>query len=488
DALKDISQGDGDLTQRITINTRDEIGELAKWFNAFISRLNNIIVDIGANSETVTAASGELRTVSETMAEDSGSLAGRSNSVAVAAEEMSASMNTVAAASEEAATNLVTVADAAGQMKQTLNEVALNCDKAREVSGNASAKVESASRRVEELGVSARDITQVTDTITDIAEQTNLLALNATIEAARAGEAGKGFAVVASEIKELASQTAGATLDIKDKIKGIQDSTDGTVRDVAQITEVISEVTEIVSAIAAAIEEQSASAAEVADNIEQASTGIGEVNENVAQSSQVSSEIAEDIATVNDVSAEMTRRSERMKQSAAELSDLSSKLRDMIGVFKVSRDGLDDQQDIDISEVDIPDLMPWGDKLKIGLTSVDDQHKELVAMVNELHRAMKMKVGAKEAGSILERLAEYTVYHFKYEEDLFDTHGYPETDAHKRIHKDLVDKVLGFKDEFDSGKAALSMDLMDFLMTWLKDHILKTDSDYVPFLKEKDVD
>ncbi|MCG8616557.1 MAG: methyl-accepting chemotaxis protein, partial [Desulfobacterales bacterium] len=101
DALKDISQGDGDLTQRITINTRDEIGELAKWFNTFISRLNTIIVDIGANSETVTAASGELRTVSETMAEDSGSLAGRSNSVAVAAEEMSASMNTVAAASEE---------------------------------------------------------------------------------------------------------------------------------------------------------------------------------------------------------------------------------------------------------------------------------------------------------------------------------------------------------------------------------------------------
>ncbi len=486
EALKDISQGDGDLTQRIVINTKDEIGELANWFNTFISRLNNIIVDIGSNSETVTASSGELLTVSELMAEDSSGLASRSNSVAAAAEEMSASMNTVAAASEQASTNLGTVADAASQMKQTLNEVAQNCDKARSVSDNAAAKVESASQRVELLGTSARDITQVTEVITDIAAQTNLLALNATIEAARAGEAGKGFAVVASEIKGLASQTAEATLDIKERIKGIQDSTDDTVRDVEQITQVISEVTEIVSTIAAAIEEQSASATEVAENIEQASTGIGEVNENVAQSSQVSTEIAEDISKVNEVSVEMTNRSNTMKKSAEELSALSGKLRDMIGVFKVSVDESD--RDIDMDLEDISDLMPWGDRLKIGITSVDDQHKELVAMVNELHKAMKVRMGAREAGQILERLADYTVYHFKFEEDLFEEHGYPEQDAHKKIHKDLVAKVVEFKQEFEEGKAALSMELMEFLTDWLRDHIMKTDTDYVPFFKEKGVD
>ncbi|MCG8636086.1 MAG: bacteriohemerythrin [Desulfobacterales bacterium] len=488
EALKDISQGDGDLTQRIVINTRDEIGELAKWFNTFISRLNNIIVDIGSNSETVTAASGELLTVSELMAEDSGGLAGRSNSVAAAAEEMSASMNTVAAASEQASTNLGTVADAASQMKQTLNEVAQNCDKARHVSDNAAAKVGSASQRVELLGTSARDITQVTEVITDIAEQTNLLALNATIEAARAGEAGKGFAVVASEIKGLASQTADATLDIKEKIKGIQDSTDDTVRDVEQITQVISEVTEIVSTIAAAIEEQSASATEVAENIEQASTGIGEVNENVAQSSQVSTEIADDISKVNEVSVEMTNRSNKMKQSAGELSALSGKLRDMIGVFKVSVDEADTDQDSGLREEDIEDLMPWGDRLKIGIASVDDQHRELVAMVNALYKAMKMRTGAKQAGRILERLADYTAYHFKFEEDLFKKYGYTEQESHKKIHRELVAKVTGFKEEFEEGKAALSTELMEFLTDWLRDHIMKTDTAYVSFLKEKGVE
>ncbi|MBU2631842.1 MAG: methyl-accepting chemotaxis protein, partial [Proteobacteria bacterium] len=176
-ALKDISEGEGDLTQRIDIDTKDEIGELAKWFNAFVARLNHIIVDIGSNSETVTASSGELRSIAEQMAEDSEDLSGRSSSVAAAAEEMSSSMNSVAAASEQASTNLGMVANAAGQMKLTLGEVASNCEKAREISENAAFKVKTASERVELLGASARDINKVTEVITDIAEQTNLLAL-----------------------------------------------------------------------------------------------------------------------------------------------------------------------------------------------------------------------------------------------------------------------------------------------------------------------
>ncbi|MCF6248175.1 MAG: bacteriohemerythrin [Desulfobacula sp.] len=486
-ALKDIAEGEGDLTQRIDIDTKDEIGELAKWFNAFIARLNNIVVDIGSNSETVTASSGELLSVSEQIAGGADDLSDRSNAVAAAAEEMSSSMNSVAAASEQAATNLGAVANAASQMKMTLGEVASNCEKAREVTENAANKVSSASERVEQLGNSARDISKVTEVITDIAEQTNLLALNATIEAARAGEAGKGFAVVASEIKGLASQTAGATLDIKGKIKGIQDSTEDTVKDVEQITVVISDVTEIVSTIAAAIEEQSVSATEVAENIDQASVGIAEVNENVAQSSQVSSEIAEDISKVNIVAVDMTDRSTQMKKSAQDLSDLSSKLRDMIGVFKVSMDDADIDLSSDIVKENIVDLMPWSDKLITGISNIDDHHKQLVSMVNELHRAMKMKKGARESGQILKRLADYTIMHFGFEEEMFEKYMYPKRMDHKALHDKLVAQVLEFQTDFEQGKAALSMDLMTFLSDWLRGHIMKTDMEYVPFLKEKGV-
>ena len=174
-----------------------------------------------------------------------------------------------------------------------------------------------------------------------------------------------------------------------------------------------------------------------------------------------------------------------MKQSAQELSQLSGKLRNMIGVFKVSVEEAGVDMQSNIAPETINDLMPWGRRLALNIPEIDKQHQELVSMVNELHRAMRMKTGSREAGSILTRLANYTVYHFEYEEKLFDTHGYPETVGHKKIHKDLVAKVLAFTKEFEQGRAALSMDLMKFLTDWLKNHIMKTDKAYAPFLKDK---
>ncbi|MCP4120033.1 MAG: bacteriohemerythrin [Desulfobacteraceae bacterium] len=483
--LKDIAEGEGDLTKRLDVISRDEVGSLSKWFNAFIERLHNIIVDIGGNAEMVTAASGELLTISEQMSDGADELSGKANSVAVAAEEMSTNMNSVAAASEQASTNIGMVTESASQMQSTLGEVAANCQKARDISSEAEAQVDEASTRVGLLGDAAKDISKVTDVITDIAEQTNLLALNATIEAARAGEAGKGFAVVAGEIKSLAAQTAQATKDIKGKIDGIQNSTEDTVEDVKKISGVISDVNDIVTTIAAAVEEQSAIATEVAENIEQASTGIDDVNENVAQSSQVSSEIAQDISGVNSVATEMLNKSARMKQSARELSDLASTLRDMISIFKVSMKESQNDTGLKISENSIPDLMPWEPRFKLGIDEIDEQHKKLVLLVNQLHKAMKLRKGRQKSEDILKALADYTVVHFGFEEELFEKYNYPEKAKHTEIHKGLVAQVTDFKTQFQDGNAALTIDLMEFLTNWLKEHIMQTDKKYVPFLKDK---
>ncbi len=483
--LKDIAEDDADLTERLQGHGNDELGAVAKWFNLFIKRIHDIVVKMGENAQTVTAASGEMLTTSEQVADGAEELFGKANTVSVAAEEMSANMNSVAAASEEASTNIRMVADSASQMQATLGEVAANCEKAREISKDASTRVNEASQRVNFLGASAREISKVTDVITEIAGQTNLLALNATIEAARAGEAGKGFAVVADEIKHLAGQTAEATEDIKKKISGIQNSTDDTIRDVTQIADVITDVSDIVNTIAAAVEEQSASATEIAQNIDQASAGIAEVNENVAQSSQVASEIAKDIVSVNEVAKTMTDRGTQMNKNARTLSQLSEESSEMIRLFKVSENRNHSDAASNLSENEVPDLMSWGPKLTLGINTIDEQHKELVNLINQLHKSMKLKRGNLAAAKILQRLTDYTVFHFNNEKALFEKHGYPDTAAHLKLHDALVEKVMEFKNSFDNGSASLSMDLMRFLTDWLNTHILKSDMKYVPFLKER---
>ena len=333
--LKDIAEGEGDLTKRLPVSTQDEMGEMATWVNTFMEKLQGIIRDITGGVDTLSSSSTELSAISEQMTQGITTVSDKSNTVSAAAEEMSANMNNVAAAMEQSATNTNMVATAAEQMSATIGEIAQNAEKARGISDEAAHKASNASTNMDQLGAAANAIGKVIETITDISEQVNLLALNATIEAARAGEAGKGFAVVANEIKELAKQTAEATGDIKEKIEGIQGTTSTTVGQISEITQVITDVNEVVATIATAVEEQSSATRDIATNVAQASRGIQEVNENVNQSSSVSGEISRDIADVSVSMNEMSTSSSQVNLSAQELSKLSETLKQMVDQFKV---------------------------------------------------------------------------------------------------------------------------------------------------------
>ena len=335
--LEDIAQGEGDLRKRLKIRSMDEVGRLAKWFNVFVDKLQTIISAVAKNTETVTASAKNLTTIARQMNGNAAAISKQSSTVSAAAEQMSANIVSVAAASEQAATNMSMVATSAEEMSATINVVSQNSEKASSISNQAVNQVHQTSAKIDDLGAAADAIGKVTEIIKEISEQTNLLALNATIEAARAGEAGKGFAVVANEIKELARQTAEATLDIKNKVNSIQHSTGETVDEISRIRMVIEEVNNTVETIAASVEEQSVTTKEIAENVGQASNGIQSVSESIAKSSAVAGEIAVDISTVDTAAGQMADASQIVNQGAEELSRLAGELQKTIGGFKIDR-------------------------------------------------------------------------------------------------------------------------------------------------------
>lgn len=333
--LKDIAQGEGDLTMRLAVTSNDEVGELAKWFNTFIEKLQAIIGKISDNTKEVNLSVKELSGIASALSKNAEETSGRAGNVATAAEEMSANLNGVAAAMEQSTTNTTMVASAAEEMTATIGQIAQNAEQAHSISEKAVHQASNTSNKMAELGQAAQAIGRVTEAITEISEQTNLLALNATIEAARAGEAGKGFAVVANEIKELAKQTAAATMDIKNQIAGVQGTTKSTVEEINQITKIINSVNEIVATISTAVGEQSAATEEIANNIAQASQGLGEVNENVSQSSAVAGTITQDIAGVNQASVEISKSSQQVHASAGRIHELANELQEIVSTFKI---------------------------------------------------------------------------------------------------------------------------------------------------------
>lgn len=334
-SFEDIAEGEGDLTKRVEIKGSDEIAALAGLFNTFIEKLQGIIGSVTGNIANLSTEATNLSSIANNLSNNSADTSSRSETVATAAEEMSANLNNVAAAMEQSTTNTTMVASAAEEMTATINEIASNSSQANTISEKAVVQAQATTEQMAKLGASANAISKVTETITEISEQTNLLALNATIEAARAGEAGKGFAVVANEIKELAKQTAEATLDIKEKIEDVQVTTENTVADIEEITTIINNVNEIVETITSAVGEQSKATEEIALNINQAADGLGEVNENVNQISAVAATITEEISMMNSATTEVFASSSQVEVSSTDLQRLATELKTLMDTFKI---------------------------------------------------------------------------------------------------------------------------------------------------------
>jgi methyl-accepting chemotaxis protein len=299
---------DGDLTGRVTSTSRDEVGQMTVALNDTLARMGTTVEGIRDSATILSSASEELSAVSHELSGAAEETAAQSASVSVGAEEVSNNVNSVSAGAE--------------QLGASINEISRNTTVAARIAGEAVQVASETNAAVVRLGVSSAQVGDVIKVITSIAEQTKLLALNATIEAARAGEAGKGFAVVANEVKELARKTAKSSDEIARMIEMIQVDTRVAVAAIERITEIIQEINDVQTVVAAAVEEQSLTTNEIGRNISEAAVG--------------SAEIARNVVGVAETARSTTQGASEISRSAEDLSKLANELLQLVGHFRVN--------------------------------------------------------------------------------------------------------------------------------------------------------
>ncbi len=326
----------GDLRPRVNIASRDEIGSLARGVNSVADSLSDAVKAIGDSAANLDQTANDLSDEARRVTGSASSTNTRASNVAAAMEEMSTTLASVSTAASQSSSSIHSVAAGTDEMTSTISEIAANAERARHITNTAVGSVAEATQKVEQLRSASEEISRIIEVILEIAEQTKLLALNATIEAARAGEAGKGFAVVASEVKDLAGQTNRATEEIRTSINAIQDSTGSTVEEIGNINSVIGDVSQIVSSIAAAVEEQSVTTRSIAGNIADSAELASEMNNNFTEASTASAGIANDVASVTQSVGEIDAAIEQINTGARGLTSMSEKLRGLIGSFQLA--------------------------------------------------------------------------------------------------------------------------------------------------------
>ncbi len=319
--LTDIAEGEGDLTKRLEYVSNDELGIISAKFNIFMEKLRTIISQVAQNSAQVASAANQLQATSVQTANGADEVAAQAGIVATAAEEM-------AATSGDIAQNCHLAADGSRHANDTASAGAAVVEKTVAVMNEIAFKVQESAQTVGNLGTRSDQIGAIIGTIEDIADQTNLLALNAAIEAARAGEQGRGFAVVADEVRALAERTTKATREIGEMIKAIQAETRGAV---AVMEEGVHQVDSGTSEAA----KSGAALQEILDQVNAVSMQVNQIATAAEQQTATSSEISGNIQQITEVIQQTARGAEESASAARQLAVTAEELQRLVGQFKL---------------------------------------------------------------------------------------------------------------------------------------------------------
>ncbi|WP_321368706.1 bacteriohemerythrin [uncultured Desulfuromusa sp.] len=452
----------GDLT--FEIHPRDHQDQLRGSLKKLGDDLNQIMLQIQTASEQIDSGSSQV-------SESAQSLSDGAAQSAASVEEISSSMNEI------------------GSQTNTSTE---NAQQANQLSTSASQSANSGSERMTEMinamaeiNAAGQDIGKIIKVIDEIAFQTNLLALNAAVEAARAGQHGKGFAVVAEEVRNLAARSAKAASETAELIEGsIQKASNGT-KIAERTAEALDEIVGSISKVSDLIEEIAASSNEQAQGISQVNIGMQQIDQVIQQNTASAEESASTSEELSSQAAELKHQLSRFKLKESHHQNDSPTPSGQLSLpAQNNTAGWGNVSSLPVQQNNGEQRFQWKDEYNTGVALMDKQHRRLVELINQLFQCMKDGGDRMMLAEIVDELVNYTVTHFRAEEDVMRKHNYPDLEAHQQIHKNFVDKVGVYAGKLKAGERLPPADIYNFLKDWLISHIEKQDRDgYGQFLK-----